>query len=337
MSILSANTLFHFTSEFNWLISIIDKGFIPRFSKEFDEGNEVFEDNEFGNLVPMVCFCDIPISHLRKHIDIYGQYGIGLEKDWGVQAGINPVFYLTKQSEFLNEYHRIRKDISSMSDAFLYYINDENFRYYAHQISKLNIKNQVLDLDSITSRLLNKAVALAAIQKYYKPYYGRFVKGSKIYENYCYYDEREWRFIPTFKNNGDLSVPEYSLESALIIRRDITPEVVFNTRQHLEKKIQAGVSEEDIIMIFNPHISSGRANEKVREKFNNALSNSPRFHLSFDLDKVKYVILKNETEINKFIYALREMKALNPEKFTDEAVNLIATKIITCKQIHEDF
>jgi hypothetical protein len=33
----------------------------------------------------MVCFCDLPLSLIGKHLDEYGDFAIGLERHWGAQ------------------------------------------------------------------------------------------------------------------------------------------------------------------------------------------------------------------------------------------------------------
>jgi hypothetical protein len=43
--------------------------------------------------IPMVCFCDLPLSLIKKHVEEYGGYGIGLNKTWGVKNGVAPVIY----------------------------------------------------------------------------------------------------------------------------------------------------------------------------------------------------------------------------------------------------
>jgi hypothetical protein len=44
----------------------------------------------------MVCFCDIPLTQTQEHIKTYGNYAIGLSKDWGIGNGLNPVFYINE-------------------------------------------------------------------------------------------------------------------------------------------------------------------------------------------------------------------------------------------------
>ena len=91
-SLLSANTLFHFINSLEHIISILINDFTPRYCIEsfYYLGEEDFQP-EFALL--MVCFCDIPLSQIRNHVEVYGGYAIGLSKEWGIENGINPVMY----------------------------------------------------------------------------------------------------------------------------------------------------------------------------------------------------------------------------------------------------
>jgi hypothetical protein len=53
-------------------------------------------------LVPMVCFCDIPVQLSCDHRDWYGDYAIGLTKYWGKTKKLNPVFYVSGHGPVAN-------------------------------------------------------------------------------------------------------------------------------------------------------------------------------------------------------------------------------------------
>lgn len=46
----------------------------------------------------MVCFCDIPIEDLGIHVAKYGLFGIAFRKQYLVQRGATPVFYVARDS-----------------------------------------------------------------------------------------------------------------------------------------------------------------------------------------------------------------------------------------------
>lgn len=87
---LSSKSLFHFTSYEN-LIRILDfKYFHVRYSKETFQ----FRLNSLSYYIPMVCFCDIPLTMTTEHIKHYNGFALGLKKQWGIGHGLNPVFYI---------------------------------------------------------------------------------------------------------------------------------------------------------------------------------------------------------------------------------------------------
>lgn len=65
---------------------------------------------------PMSCFCDIPISRISEHTAFYGEYGIGMSRDWGLKNGLEPLLYVAPQGaipNFLNWLLKESGDISS--------------------------------------------------------------------------------------------------------------------------------------------------------------------------------------------------------------------------------
>jgi len=78
---LSSASLFHFTRNLQSLRGILAEGFKvnPSFER-MDILSRAFggppDGDETG--IPMVCFCDIPLSQTTEHMDRYGKYAIGL-------------------------------------------------------------------------------------------------------------------------------------------------------------------------------------------------------------------------------------------------------------------
>jgi hypothetical protein len=103
MPILSSDTLFHFTTWDN-LIGILENEFYPKFSLE-----KFSFKNNISNIsaVPMISFCDIPLSQIKLHVNRYGSYGIGLKKEWGITKGINPVLYIEKNSNLSSDIYNL--------------------------------------------------------------------------------------------------------------------------------------------------------------------------------------------------------------------------------------
>jgi len=78
---ISANTLFHFTSSMENLLGILTNEFQPRYCLEdfnvlMAGRTPNLETHEFA--IPLVSFCDLPLSQIGFHLSVYGDYGIGM-------------------------------------------------------------------------------------------------------------------------------------------------------------------------------------------------------------------------------------------------------------------
>lgn len=72
----------------------------------------------------IVCFCDIPIADLSIHVAKYSPFGLSFSKDFIVQQGGCPVFYLPKQANV-----HTQKNISPEEQVRLLQGNEANALY----------------------------------------------------------------------------------------------------------------------------------------------------------------------------------------------------------------
>jgi hypothetical protein len=169
---LSANALFHYTKTSDSLESILRNEFYPRYCLENlaavvpdIKGKKSRERLEIA--IPMVSFCDIPLSQIKKHVDSYGHYALGLTKEWGIKNKICPVLYTYNHSELSNR----------LKILFVKGIEDSD-------------KNKLLD----------NLLEWLSLIKFVKPYEGYLRKGGKYGKKRTrFYDEREWRFCPNIR------------------------------------------------------------------------------------------------------------------------------------------
>jgi len=161
----SANTLFHFTGK-RALKGILKNGFYPRYYKENLSTATPRISIYKESFVPMVCFCDLPMSRIIDHIRFYGEYGIGMRKEgWGVERGISPIIYLPESSSSSVQFQDIAASISRTISDFK---------------ESLFIRQQLLNF-----------------YKYIKPYKGEtWNKKKKKKVPVTFYHEREWRYVP---------------------------------------------------------------------------------------------------------------------------------------------
>lgn len=164
---ISANTLFHFTKTKQQLESILRHNFWPSLC---EENNRIFK-GEMGRMaIPMVCFCDIPLSNIEKHMDNYGNYAIGLKYSWARANGLNPIWYVSSKSTAL----KLLKEEYKYVDLF--HDNDNNADWVNSEMYKF-----------------------CFIKKFSERIYKDSPDKNK---NIRYYDEREWRYVPNLYIGG---------------------------------------------------------------------------------------------------------------------------------------
>ncbi len=157
-----SNNLFHFTRSLDHLKGIIKEGFYPRYSLED------CSPLGMGHIgYPMVCFCDIPISRISDHTSFYGEYGLGMTKEWGLKNQLAPLLY-TPQSGSLAALANFMFSVKSIDGT-----DSEEL-----SALKQSIQNHFFDLMPMM-----------------KPITGTMLIGGKPLEK-DFAQENEWRYVP---------------------------------------------------------------------------------------------------------------------------------------------
>jgi hypothetical protein len=151
---LSSNSIIHFSNK-KGLEGILGKNFGMKYCKETLYTNY---SDPIELYVPMISFCDIPLSETKEHIGKYGNYGIGLTKEWAKNNNLNPVLYIEQNSYLTRSYISVFKDTKDTKEM----------------TAKKNTLN---------------------ILRYMKNYEADLLRGRKITKNYRFSDEREWRYV----------------------------------------------------------------------------------------------------------------------------------------------
>jgi hypothetical protein len=182
-SIVSSNALFHFTDNIDHLLGILRNNFRPRYCLEIFEDSvgeriaEIARDVNFA--VPMVCFCDIPLSLTARHLATYGHYGLGLTKEWGMRNGLSPLLYCHAKSSII--------DVMGDNSWTIDFLKDQEM------------------LSENTEKALDRVMwNIAFLSCFMKPYEGSFHRKGKLIKDVRFYNEREWRFVPQFSQEIDL-------------------------------------------------------------------------------------------------------------------------------------
>ena len=162
---ISSSVVLHFTKDKNALIGILNNNFKYSYCKE----TIGFGDKEVVVYIPMVSFCDIPLSQIKNHINDYGSYGIALSKDWAKKQKLNPVLYIEKNSYLTASFREMlinlrekgsitkNKDSNSILNLLKYtknyegynsYKEDPNFIFFNEREWRISLENQE-QIDSI--------------------------------------------------------------------------------------------------------------------------------------------------------------------------------------------
>ena len=193
---INASSLFHFTKQKETLESILSNGL--RFSYAFESISpqitaninyssypRVVEDifKETGIAIPMISFCDIPITRASIHMGRYGKYMIGFDKnhltEW-YKNTINPVLYIHS---------------GNLSDAVidLSEVYAETFKAQVESIVSLSKQGKTKDPPEFKGQ-----TTTLGLRKFFILFlYGLIKPVYDPKEGHYYYDEREWRaFLP---------------------------------------------------------------------------------------------------------------------------------------------
>lgn len=193
----NTSSLFHYTKEVSDLKSILENGLKPNYCKEDFSETPI---NKFIAL-PMLCFCDIPISRAStfrqgKDDTGYGNYALGLTKEWGIKNNINPILYISNGSVFnaLQNYGAIlaqmkynaEKDALETINAHPEFVQNENGKItYTASNTIPNSGKTVCDI-MISHFLQYDKHILYGLIKTYK---------NKDKNDYINYNENEWRYV----------------------------------------------------------------------------------------------------------------------------------------------
>jgi hypothetical protein len=154
-----SDNLFHFTKSLDVLKLILKNGIYPRYCLE---DIEWFGVDDKYLAFPMSCFCDIPLSRISEHTNFYGNYGLGMCKEWGAKNKLNPVVYSPPGGSV------------QLLTKYLFHLDIDG----CNSIQRDEVDNQTYKLWSLL-----------------KPTIGNMVVSGSVIEKE-FYQENEWRYVP---------------------------------------------------------------------------------------------------------------------------------------------
>jgi Protein of unknown function (DUF2743). len=186
--------------------------------------------------IPMVCFTDIPIELTKEHRRQYGEYGIGLKKEWGINKGLNPICYIIKDSEMYNAY---------------------NYLQWIIQQNAFKLDNGKKDGEN-TLITMNAVMDFAGHLKEYSD--------DPELNSKPFYDEREWRYLPPFKDEEE-SI--YGYCNRLFDGAEADEREKEKLNQHMKQKYTLEFTVDDVDKIVLPH---GETESLIRLLYSSKLS-----------------------------------------------------------------
>lgn len=176
MGYFRTTSLFHYTKKIEILKSILKEGLIPNYCYE----DLSYPNNDRGIGVPMISFCDIPLSKTDSFIERYGNYAIGLTKEWADKKRINPILY-AKDNNILTS-------LSFYKSVEVHY-RDE-LKKYGENLNEISFDLSPGPKPQIVSffNYHNTHKANVSIHGMVKKYYDDVRKQIN-------YEENEWRYL----------------------------------------------------------------------------------------------------------------------------------------------
>lgn len=175
-SVTSANILCNYMTRIEYLKEVIrNMAFIPRYVEENLEYLNVQELHTIS--FPMTCFCDIPLTKVKNHMGVYGEYGVAIKKKVCIERDVQPILYLNNSA-------RLKTDLSEA-------------------LSKLLHEDPI----SLEWRMLPDA--MLSVLLYSKPIVGYMSRDEwDKPHRLLFKDECEWRYIPSVPESMPLIIPQ---------------------------------------------------------------------------------------------------------------------------------
>ena len=204
MKSLRTSSLFHYPQKLDNLKRILAQGFKPNYC---EENFSLSDKPDLIVGIPLVSFCDIPLTRITNFKIRYKEYAIGLSKDWGLKNGVNPVFYATPNSFVLSSLQKIDemrvqhddilKEQMSMN-GYPLITNNQDYIALPLKQSDPDFKSTLISfMDSVN--LFQVRSTLFGFTKTYSE-----KRKGEIQNNY---EENEWRFVL-----GENKLPGSSIE-----------------------------------------------------------------------------------------------------------------------------
>lgn len=164
------------------MLRILEIGLIPNYCRE----DLSYFDRTVNVGVPMISFCDIPLTRTSMFKARYGDYAIGLSKEWALKKQINPILYVNDE--------RILVSLGFLRSYYQMLDNEVKERGGSETSMSFKAFDQkAVDGIKIFINRNNAKDAVYSLMGYMKRYVSKGPDGS----DQSNYIENEWRYVVT--------------------------------------------------------------------------------------------------------------------------------------------
>lgn len=207
------SSLFHFTKDPGVLLRILETGLIPNYCRE----DLSYFDRKVNVGVPMISFCDIPLTRTSMFKARYGDYAIGLSKEWALKKQINPILYVNDERilvslGFLRAYYRtldeeVKERGGSETSISVNLLSQKSLDGIKAFVNRNNAKDAVYSLMGYMKRYISKGPDGSDQSNYIENEWRYVVTGEGIEWKWSLDDYKKWR------GKGDKPEPSAALKA----------------------------------------------------------------------------------------------------------------------------
>lgn len=294
------SSLVHYTKSQARLLSILKQGFGFSYCKE----EFLYKHKQIYVGIPMLSFCDIPISRSLEHSQKYGKYAIGLSKESlfecdEIRKVLSPVHYFISEEQ-TKPVLQLMEQTKELKDEYIKSTSEDKHSLVLSLVEgnyRQNAQYSIGEVNDWAHHYMRTQYNISAVchsMGMLKPYTSlrKRTKSSKP-RLQINYDECEWRVI----------IPE-----------------IWN------------VYGESFSWLWSEEEYNLWRGNKRKKPFVNENAG-----ITFTSDCISFIILKEEKEVPIFIDKLNKLQSLCDKSLSSDELKILCSKVISFERIRSDF
>jgi len=269
--------------------------------------NESIVNTQKTQLIFGVSFCDIPYKDTKIHRQCYGNYGLVMEKDWGIKNGISPVRYIHKNAPGTNElYLKIKKNTHDINH---YYQAENDFDYPI-----LYLLSLVVLYDSDKGNLnYKKVITSKEVEKHRE----EFIEFYKFLQEHRKYAELLTKYMEVYTYR--LSELHNELHHRDVYMRNYSENFICpNSKKHMKEKIIYNEREWRAVKIITLPSKSSKLEYEKLMSFVKQNHLPMEYNLKFSDKDIFAILIENKEDKNEIIKGIKKNSLINSNKIKDK-------------------